>query len=194
MLGQAEQSASKQTSKQEQTKPQKPINVPVYRHPLEVARENGELDLYLQNRKLNTECTAAIDQAIRDCNYKENHYDLRIAAKTVQSEYGKDRVDWVLADIIQNHMYDGRYSYDNKAWAKCFDIPKKESGLYPDSHPYILNGFIERHREIAQEKPSLLEALEANERKSKKQFGQKAEPGKDAQIRAKPKKDNRLEV
>ena len=166
--------------------PQKPADVPVYRHPPETARESDELDLYRQSLKLNRECAAAVDKAISDSNYKPQHYDLKAAAKTAVEAYGAERVEWVLANTVQKQHYDGRYSSSNKAWAKDFDIPEKASDFHCSAHPVLLDGLISRVRE----KPSLLATLEANEQKSREQFGgQKPEPGRDT-----PKKDKKTEV
>jgi hypothetical protein len=44
-----------------------------------------------------------------------------------------------------------------------------------NAHPVLLNSLIDKVRE----KPSLLATLEANEQKSKQQFSQKPEPGRE---------------
>ena len=169
---------------------QNPIDVPLYRHPPETARENGELDIYRQNANLNRECANAIDKAIYGSNYKPNHYDLKSAAQTVIAEYGKERVDWVLANTIQKQHYDGRYSSTNNDWAKGFDIPENASGFFANAHPVLVNSFIDRVQEAEREKPSLLDTLSKNEQKSRQQFGNKPEPGREA-----PKKNkNEQEV
>jgi hypothetical protein len=167
----------------------KPIDVPVYKHPPEIARENGELEQYRLNNKLNKDCAAAIDKAIADSNYEPFHYDLKTAAKTVLAEYGAERVDWVLANTIQKQHYDGRYSSANKKWAKDFDIPEKASSFFCNAHPTLLDGFIDRKRESMLENPSLLESLKVNEKKSREQYGNKA-----ARDNATPKKDKREEI
>ena len=97
------------------------------------------------------------------------------------AEYGAERTEWVLANTMQKQQGDGRYSASNQAWAKKFDIPKNASGFFCNAHPVLLNSFIDKVRE----KPSLLAALEANEKKSKEQFSQKSEPGKDTPIKNK---------
>jgi hypothetical protein len=163
-------------------------NKPVYKQPLEVAKQDGKLEAWRESRKLNTECAEAIDKSIRANNYELYHYDLKSAVKTVTEEYGAGRVAWVLANTVQKQHYDGRYSSSNQAWAKGFDIPGDSSGSVA-THPAIVDGFISRFREAAAErkqpeKPSILAALKQGAQKSKQQ----PEPGKE------PQKLKRMEI
>jgi hypothetical protein len=154
----------------------KPTDVDVYRYPPEIARAHGDLDLYRQSLKLNKECAAAIDRAI---NAEPNREHTINAVKTVIDEYGKDRVNWVLANTVQKQDYDGRLSSDNKTWAKGFDIPATASDFHCNIHPALLNSFINQCRETRHRKPSLMASLDAGERKSKEMFGDKAASQKD---------------
>ena len=153
----------------------------VYTHSPATARENNELDKYRESNRLNKECAGAIDQAIKDSNYELFHYDLKTAAKTVTDIYGADRVAWVLANTVQRQHYDGRYSSTNQAWAKGFDIPKDSAGTL-NTHPTIIDGFINRFREAATEKekqkPSIIKALKQGTEKSKQQPEHKPEAKK----------------
>ena len=72
------------------------------------------------------------------------------AAKGVIETYGMDRVMLVLANTVQLQDWDGRYSPRNKEWAKT--IPNYNSdtvrvGYAVNSHPGVLNGFIDLVRE-----------------------------------------------
>lgn len=72
------------------------------------------------------------------------------AAKGVIETYGMDRVMLVLANTVQLQDWDGRYSPRNKEWAKT--IPNYNSdtvrcGYALNSHPAVLNGFIDLVRE-----------------------------------------------
>ena len=72
------------------------------------------------------------------------------AAKGVIETYGMDRVMLVLANTVQLQDWDGRYSPRNKEWAKT--IPNYNSdtvrcGYAVNSHPAVLNGFIDLVRE-----------------------------------------------
>ena len=156
--------------------------VPVYKHDVPTARENGELDAYKQSNKLNYECGQAIDQAIRDSNFELHRYDLKTAAKTVIDQYGPERVAHVLAANIQAAEWDGRLSDSTKAWAKGIDIPV-DPKVYLQSHPTLLEGFTKRFREAEKEKPSVLATLEANAQKANRQAASKSVPIQDAQTK-----------
>lgn len=119
----------------------------VYPYAADIARQNGELDQYRESNKLNVACAQAIDQAVRDNNYELFHYDLPAAAKGVLAEYGAERVQWVLASTIQGNDWDGRFSHNNKEWAKGFDIPERKiGGSVINTHPAILDGFVNNVR------------------------------------------------
>lgn len=125
-------------------------NKAVYPHSIETAQENNEFDLYHESVRLNRECAEAIDKAIQDSNYELYHYDLKTAATAVMDEYGADRVAWVLANILQNHDYDGRFSHIHKEWAKDFELPA-EPRYVCNTHPAVLDGFIHRVRQVTVE-------------------------------------------
>lgn len=121
----------------------------VYTQSVDTARQNDELPKYRESKKHNRACAGAIDQAISDNNYELFHYDLKAAAQAVVSEYGLHRVSWVLAHLVQQHEYDGRYSNAHKQWAKSFSLPHKDTEFYIlNSHPTVLDGFISRLLEL----------------------------------------------
>ena len=124
---------------------------PVYSHSVDYARQHNELDLWRKNIELNGSCAKAIDQAVRDSNYELYHYDLEIAAKTVIEEFGMERVGFVLAAELQSHHYDGRYSQSNKEWVQEFDIQMLDRQPTFDTHPTILDGFVNHFRRISAE-------------------------------------------
>ena len=62
------------------------------------------------------ECKDAIEKAIAE---KFDGYTLPgDAAEGVIRQYGKERVEIVLANTIMHLSHDGRFSPDNKEWAK----------------------------------------------------------------------------
>ena len=71
------------------------------------------------------------------------------AATIVCDEFGVDRVNYVLANTIQNLEWDGRFSQSNKDWAKRFFIPKSEqnTAFSISSHPAVLDGFVNQTRQ-----------------------------------------------
>ena len=121
----------------------------VYKESVDTARQNGELEQYRESKRRNKDCAKAIDQAISESNYELYHYDLKTAAQTVVLHYGLDRVSWVLAHLVQQHEYDGRYSHVHKQWAKEFSLPHKDTEFYIlNSHPTVLDGFLNRLLEL----------------------------------------------
>lgn len=119
----------------------------IYPQSVDYAREHGELDAWRESQDINSKCASAIDKAIVLVNYETNRYDLPSAAQAVIELYGAERVNAVLANIIMTHSYDGRYSSANKQWAQEHNI-LSDSELYCNTHPYVLNGFIDRAIEI----------------------------------------------
>ena len=159
-----------------------PKEVPIYKYSGEHAVQNGEIDAFRASFKLNQECGEKIDAAIlNNTKYGEmagtQYVDTKNAVKSVIEEYGIDRAAWVLAANINHHDWDGRLSKDNKAWAKEFDTPKPDYHI--KTHLTILDSFSNRFREIVKEKPSLLDTLNKNEQKSKTQFSQTPDIGKE---------------
>ena len=155
---------------------------PIYRFGSDVALKNGEIEAFHQSRSLNIECGRAIDQAIIASNYEQYRFDLKSAARAVIEEYGADRVAWVVASYVHDHENDGRFSSSNKSWAASFDAPKPDYIL--QSHHIVIDGFVDNFRKVEKEKPSLMAALAAGEKKSKTEFDGKAQPGLDAPEKA----------
>lgn len=129
--------------------------IPVYRQTGMYAREHGELEQFRQSNVANIACRAAIEKAIA-----ENFDGMRLradAAEPVLSEFGAERVLFVLANTVQHKDWDGRFSRENKAWAAAFSIePDVIMGMdrrlqfVVNSHPAVLDGFIHMVREAAQ--------------------------------------------
>lgn len=100
------------------------------------------------------ECKEAIEKAVAE---KFDGYTLLgDAAEGVIRQYGKERVETVLANTITHLSHDGRFSPDNKEWAKSL-VPSADwqtRDYLVTSHPAVLDGFtnqarrfIERDRE-----------------------------------------------
>lgn len=100
------------------------------------------------------ECKDAIEKAIAE---KFDGYTLTgDAAEGVIRQYGKERVEIVLANTIMHLSHDGRFSPDNKEWAKSIvpSVDWQTRDYLVTSHPAVLDGFtnqtrryIERDRE-----------------------------------------------
>ena len=118
----------------------------VYRYSLEDAIKDNERDLWRESHKLNCDCARAIERAI-DAHYQDNR--LEECAKDLIGEYGFTRVNYVLANTVQQKPEDGRFSQDNREWAKNFWIPKEEGNwqFCVDSHPGLTDLFINQARQ-----------------------------------------------
>lgn len=117
----------------------------VYKHSLDYAKDNNEIDLFRSDKIKNSECVKAIDNAVR------NNFDgMRLnkeSCKDVIDKFGAERVILNLANTLQEKNYDGRFSRENKEWASNFDISEYKKSLQcSDYHPAVLDGFIDQAR------------------------------------------------
>ena len=117
----------------------------IYPHSVEYAIQHGEAPSYHQCLQESQACARAIDKAVIASNYELYHYDLKAAAKTVIEEFGFERTNFVLANILLNSHYDGRYSHANKEWAQGFHVAP-DRYIVCNTHPTVLDGFIDRVR------------------------------------------------
>ena len=106
-------------------------------------------------------CKNAIEKAIAE---KFDGYRLpKDTAEAVIQEYGSERVSYVLANSVMHKREDGRFSAENKEWAKAIEpyAMVKNEDMVVDSHPAVLNGFINQTRRyIEQEKELAAQAVE----------------------------------
>lgn len=97
-------------------------------------------------RDTKVSCKNAIERAIAE---KFDGYRLpKDAAEGVIREYGIERVSYVLANTVMYKSQDGRFSPDNKEWAKAIEpyAMYENRDMVVDSHPAVLNGFINQTR------------------------------------------------
>ncbi|MDE7425919.1 MAG: DUF3849 domain-containing protein [Lachnospiraceae bacterium] len=113
-------------------------------------QEQAEKAMQREQEKLEhgvrLECKKAIEREIA-----ENFDGYRLsgdAAHNVIKEYGKERVEYILANTIMHLSHDGRFSPDNKEWAK--DMVSHANwntrDLIVTSHPAVLDGFTNQTR------------------------------------------------
>ena len=124
---------------------------PVYPHSAAYAREHGELEQYQASNNVNLQCKESIEAAVRE--HFDGMYLSHDAAKGVIETYGMERVSMVLSNTIQLQDWDGRYSRRNKDWAKTIPNDNPETvrcGYALNSHPAVLDGFIDLVREEQQ--------------------------------------------
>ena len=122
----------------------------------------------VQEERLNISCKEAIEEAI-DGNYKGNSLDAKAAVQEVLDQFGPERVQTVLAATVQDKDWDARFSRENKAWAQTVPMPlavdgaNRRSRWLVDSHPGLVNLFVDQVRDLARErekeKPSVIQQL-----------------------------------
>ena len=95
----------------------------VYPYSFKESIRNNEHEQWRESYKENCDCARAIERAINE-HYSENI--LHNCIKPLIKQYGFNRVNWVLANTIREGEHDGRYSRENKEWAKKFCVPKDE--------------------------------------------------------------------
>ena len=125
---------------------------PLYPHSAAYASEHGEMAQYNRSYQANSACKEAIEQAI-SAHYAENRLDTEAAIKDVLEKFGAERVQFILANTVQLQDWDGRYSRRNKEWAKTIPNDNPETvrcGYVLNSHPAVLDGFIDLVREEQQ--------------------------------------------
>lgn len=88
----------------------------LYRGSFENAKLSGEIEAYRESQKENIRCKKAIESAI--ANDFDGYYLGDKGVKRVLADFGYDRTMWVLAASIMNKSFDGRFSRENKDWAR----------------------------------------------------------------------------
>lgn len=127
---------------------------PLYTKSGAYASEHGELDAYCSSNKANLACKEAIHSAIRD-SYHDNCLDTKEAVRQVVDAFGYDRTFYILALTVRHMDWDGRFSRDNKEWAKTIPVPVDNDAWCNDrtaqyivsqSHPGLVDLFIKQAR------------------------------------------------
>jgi len=150
-----------------------PKYYPVYYYSRSYAEEHDELNAYRISNKENQICLSTLENAIRN-NYANSRLKEGFEEKVI-AQFGIDRVSFVLASVIASHDWDGRYSAENKAWAKSI-VPSEndEVGrvLYTNEHPVLLNAVTDRIRKYNENKENN-EMTENNDFRNKTAQGYK---------------------
>ncbi len=120
---------------------------PIYRNSAEHAQSAGEMELYMNSLQENMDCRDAIENAV-STHFKENHLN-PAGAKDVIAQFGAERVQYVLANTVQQKSWDGRISASNKEWAKGIDVFPNNSTQFMvvNAHAGITNLFINQVRD-----------------------------------------------
>ena len=153
-------------------------DLPVYRHTFDYAVAHGEEKQYRKSFHANIDCKEAIEKAISQ-HYANNCMDA-LATQQVVHAFGYERTSYVLANTIQLKDWDGRFSADNKAWAKTIQVAGGDEGIRDHrwrfvvgkSHPGLTDMFtamIRHDLELDREqRPSVQELLKAHSEVSRK--------------------------
>ena len=123
--------------------------IPIYEGTSAEAIEKGELDLWRESHWETQRCRDTIDKAIRD-HFDGWHLDHDIHLPVIE-EFGIERVNMVVASTLAHKDYDGRFSPRNKAWAADLDV-RTDDRYVSDTHPTVLNGFIDMVRSYNEQK------------------------------------------
>lgn len=121
--------------------------IPVYPHTGAYASDHGELPQFRESNLANIACRSAIDLEIRK-HFDGMHLDSQ-AVKNVLDTFGTERTMYVLANTIQQHDWDGRFSVANKEWAASIVVPAdvvngfdRRTQFIATAHPAVLDGFV----------------------------------------------------
>lgn len=120
---------------------------PLYMQTGEYAHEHYEIIDHRNSRKSNIECKLAIEDAIRQ-NFDGMHLNEGFEEKIIE-QFGMERVAFVVANTVNEREWDGRFSRENKDWAKTIPISEDEnvrSECCLETHPAVLDAFINRIR------------------------------------------------
>lgn len=117
----------------------------LYTYSLDTARHENEVSLWRESLAENVRCARAIEDIINE-KFKDNRLD--DCARNIISEFGYDRVNYVLKNTIACKCDDGRISASNKKWAEHFTPTDKNHmrDFCVNSHPALLDGFINQAR------------------------------------------------
>lgn len=91
---------------------------PMYVWSLKDAVNANERDLWRESYKENCDCARAIEKAIEKA-YDYEKYSLADCAESIIKEYGFNRVNWVLANTVQQKKTDGRFSEEKQNMGKA---------------------------------------------------------------------------
>ena len=120
---------------------------PLYRYTLKNAQEFDEVDQWREGHRENCKCANDITEAINS-NYHDNRLDNCV--QPIIEKYGFDRVNWVIANTIREGIEDGRYSVENKKWAKSFDVLSDDQNNWHfcvTAHPGLVDLFANQLRD-----------------------------------------------
>lgn len=114
-------------------------------------RCRDELSLWRASHQANIACKKAIEEALRE--HFDGTYLDGDCLSGVLEQFGYERTAWVLANTVQQQEWDGRFSPQNKAWAREVGIPQDAQhaiDLIVAGHPAMLDGLVTQYRQAYQ--------------------------------------------
>lgn len=167
MIGSIDEKLKVLTAEQEksQAKTEEVSAVPLYKQTAEYARDHGELDAYRASMDANTDCKEAIENAIAR-SYGDNHLNAESAVKDVLAQFPQERVEYVLANTIQQKDHDGRLDHHLKEWANGVDV-------CPEGAQYFT---------VDKVNPGLLSLFASEFRQQVELAGREADKGRDPEV------------
>ena len=138
--------------------------VEVYKHNARYASEHGELALFKQSANLNRDCVGTLEAAIRSkfdgMRMKMDEDDLH----HIFDAFGKERVEFILANTIVGKMYDGRIARSNKEWAQAVMDIDHHIEWSINAHPGLIDMVADMVRRYAPKpNPDFSHAVDATE-------------------------------
>lgn len=114
----------------------------IYLYPYSAAeaRTRNELALWRASYQANEECARDIEEHIRT-HFDGAHLDDSML-QPLLDKWGYKRINFVLANTLQELSYDGRFSRKNQEWAKATFIPQDGThniSLVPTTGALILH-------------------------------------------------------
>ena len=117
----------------------------VYRNSYSEAKRLNEVVQWEESAEENNLCADFIENMI-ELGYDGVRLKDDVAKQTIE-EFGYHRTAFVLATTVNHNSTDGRFSRENKSWAKGIthiaDEPSVEYRV--DAHPVIIDGFINQY-------------------------------------------------
>ena len=122
---------------------------PLYRWSFNEAVRLNETDQWRASWHENVACRDFIDQSIAS-NYGGHRLGGNVARDAI-AQFGYDRVNFVLANTIRLKDHDGRFSAENKEWAKGFffeaDDIHRHDWVVDQSHPGLVDMVVKDARQ-----------------------------------------------
>ncbi len=150
-------------------------DTPLYLQTARYATEHGEQAMFRASHYANIACRDAVEKAIAD-NYNGNRLDVEATSRQLGEKCSPERLKYVLAATVQDKDWDGRYSPENKAWAKTVFVAdgtmswggnRNREFTSNNAHPILINALVShvrkelaKEQEQPQKKPSVLEKLQ----------------------------------